>query len=110
MNMPTCTLLACLAVAASGFTPLIGRACQLANRDNLRIEFPHPGDWRCANEHGCVVCWNIAGESSYVVVRYASGVEPERRKVAAGQTVEVCPDDVQDAIADFFARDGSGLI
>ena len=114
MNMHTSVLLACLSVAASGFTSFIGRGQglpqQVANRDELRIEFPHPDDWRCANEHGCIVCWNIAEEPSYVVIHYASGVEPERRKVAAGQTVEVCPDDVQDAIADFFARDGSGLI
>ena len=37
-------------------------------RGDLRIEFSHPSDWRCANDRGCVVCVNIADEPSDVVV------------------------------------------
>jgi len=60
-------------------------------RGDLRIEFSQPSDWRCASNHGCVVCMNIADGPSYVVMRYAHEKEPHRREIASGHTLEVCP-------------------
>ena len=68
-------------------------------RGSLRIEFSQPSDWRCASDHGCVVCVNIAGVPSPVVMHYADQTEPVRREIASGQSLEVCPGAPEDECA-----------
>lgn len=78
------------AASHASATAIPGSVRTLAQGDDMRIEFTHPTDFRCATRGVCIHCTNVTGATSRLAVRQGDTRDGRTHDVPPGATLELC--------------------